>query len=74
MNTKFKFKLKSFIVEAETYGDGLFKIDMEPDFLVRQKILTLDELKKYFIPADCNALNLVDPDRTERLYSQIKGE
>jgi len=36
--------------------------------------ITLEYLKKYFAPADCRALDAVDPDRNERICSQNKQE
>uniref|UniRef100_A0A6M3L2G9 Uncharacterized protein n=1 Tax=viral metagenome TaxID=1070528 RepID=A0A6M3L2G9_9ZZZZ len=44
-----------------TVGDGYFYRGHE--------VILKDDLK-HFSPADCEALNLVDPDRTERLCQQ----
>ena len=66
---KFKFKGQ---VEIERLEDGQFVVTRGDGFFISgHAVLVLDELKKWFTPADCEALNLVDPDRTERLCPPI---
>jgi len=66
-----KFVMKKVMATVDPHADGLFIVNMENDILFKQRILTLIELKEHFDPADCEALDLVDPDRNMRLCSAI---
>ena len=67
--TKYLFNLKSLQVEIEQHPDhpGMFHITKGCKFITQCLIFRMDDLKKHFRPADCEALDLVDPDRNERL-------
>lgn len=72
-----RFNFKGQIeVEPDSLGgnNNIFLVTKGHElFLPEGQYLTLLGLKKNFTPADCNALNLVDPNRTERLCQPIIG-
>ena len=66
-----KFKFVG-IIETTRLRDGGFMVTRGDGFFVRTKtVFEMDTMKKHFTPADCEALNLVDPDRTGRLCRTI---
>uniref|UniRef100_A0A6M3LPK0 Uncharacterized protein n=1 Tax=viral metagenome TaxID=1070528 RepID=A0A6M3LPK0_9ZZZZ len=52
---------------------GLFGVVEDTELFKAGRILTLGYLREHFTPADCEALNLMDPDRTERLCPPVIG-
>ncbi len=47
---------------------------LEPLIKYPDKSLTLEQIKEIFVPADCVALRLVDPDRSERISGKSGKE
>ena len=65
---KFKY---SGIIEVEQLGDGDFVVTVGDGYFFQgHEVIIKDDLK-HFTPADNEALNLIDPDRTERLCPPI---
>jgi len=67
-----KFTIKKFTIELATNADGKIMRVTNWGNVPRLKLttpgyITRKDLIDLFEPADCDALNLVDPDRTERL-------
>uniref|UniRef100_A0A6H1ZWS1 Uncharacterized protein n=1 Tax=viral metagenome TaxID=1070528 RepID=A0A6H1ZWS1_9ZZZZ len=68
----YKFKLKKLMIEVQEFtfpsGKKRYTIDT-PDWLIQlcHGELSLDFIKEYLNPASCESLDLVDPDRVERL-------
>jgi len=54
-------------VEACENGSQVFVTKSDGYYWQTGTVIPLDELKEHFMPADCEALNLVDPDRVKRL-------
>ena len=64
-----KFTVKKFTIEVEKEGQYYRIISDEP--LARNIGLVMLEFIKYnFLPADCEALDLVDPDRVKRISEE----
>jgi len=64
-----KFNLKRYQVEIEPHPEspGMFRVTKGCEFFDESNVLRLEYLKEHFTPVDCEAVDLVDPDRTERL-------
>ena len=62
-----KFKLKIITATVEHYGFNLFKATFNNNLFLAERILTLQELKENFLPINCEALDVIDPDRVERI-------
>ena len=65
-----KFNVKRTQIEVvEVNGEYYVKHwgVLEPLIQMPDKPLTLEQLKTIFMPADCVALDLVDPDRNKKL-------
>ena len=67
-----RFNLKEIQVEVEPYPgsstkNGTFRVIKGNEFIQTHQGFSISYLKKHFKPADCEALDLVDPDRNERL-------
>ena len=64
---KFNTKQMQIEVDPDPLMPGSFQVTKGCKFVKEGWLLRMDELKTDFIPADCEALDLVDPDRNERL-------
>jgi len=62
------------VIECEPCDSpGFWKITKGTELVPAGEVMRLEYIKKNFRPADCEALNLVDPDRTERLCAPVIG-
>ena len=67
-----RFKLKKILVNVEEFtmpsGEKRYSADM-PDWMAKLCYgeLTIEDIKELLSPVDCEALDMVDPDRVERL-------
>ena len=72
-----KFNLKRCQIEIEPLPNspGMFRVKPGKgcEFFDDSNVFGLEYLKEHFEPVDGPALDLVDPDRTERLCPQIIG-
>jgi len=71
-----KFKPKRTTIEVEDVPGlpGVFYVKSLSDrFYALGQHIKIEDLIENFTPADCEALNLVDPDRTKRLCPPIIG-
>jgi len=62
------------IVEAEPMvTPGIFKITRGTELVPAGQVMRLEYIRENFTAADCEALNLMDPDRVKRLCPPIIG-
>jgi len=78
MTKEMKFKLKKTMIkvaEMESTGPSLYVRvtdwgDITQLGLTQTEYLSLHTLKQCFEPADCDALNFIDPDRDKRILEK----
>jgi len=64
-----KFNLKKCQIEVEPHpsSPGMFRVTNGCEFVENNAVVSLDYLKEHFTPCDGAALDLVEPDRVERI-------
>uniref|UniRef100_A0A6M3JP16 Uncharacterized protein n=1 Tax=viral metagenome TaxID=1070528 RepID=A0A6M3JP16_9ZZZZ len=68
----YKFKLKKLMIEVQEFtmpsGEKRYNTN-SPDWLIQlcHGELTIDFIKEHLTPVNCESLDLVDPDRVERI-------
>jgi len=70
-----KFNLKrgfcQVIIVKHPNSPGMYRIIRGNEWLPVGYVLSMETINKYFTPVDGEALELVDPDRNERLCPPI---
>ena len=68
---KFNLKRSHVTISAEPDSYGMYRVIKGCMFLPVGYRLSFETLRDYFTPVDGEALNLIDPDRNERLCPPI---